>query len=95
MGLHLKQSRHVCRQTEKSIKTFIYKYFSGLSFNLGSLPKTQNVEISKMFLAVFVGISKMFGTKEIDDSHPPLPSLTASIISPSFLFSVIIGNHKV
>ena len=63
MGLHLKQSRHVCRQTEKSIKTFSYKYFSGLSFNLGSLPKTQNVEISKMFLAVFVGISKMFGIK--------------------------------
>ena len=33
--------------------------------------------------------------KEIDDSHPPLPSLAASIISSSFLFSVIIGNHKV
>lgn len=39
------------------------EYFSGLSFKLGSLPKTQNVEISKMFLAVFVGISKMFGIK--------------------------------
>ena len=38
-------------------------FISGLSFNLGSLPKTQNVEISKMFLAVFVGISKMFGIK--------------------------------
>ena len=50
------------------------EYFSGLSFNLCSLPKTQYVEISKMFsavfveiskmfLAVFVGISKMFGIK--------------------------------
>ena len=39
------------------------EYFSGLSFNLCSLPKTQYVEISKMFSAVFVGISKMFSIK--------------------------------
>ena len=52
------------------------------------------VEISEIFLAGFVGISKMFGIKKMTRQyHPPLPSLTASPNKSSLLFSVIIGNH--
>ncbi len=57
-------------------------------------PKHNMSKSAKCFRRFLSESAKCSALKEIDDSHPPLPSLTASIISSSFLFSVIIGNHK-
>lgn len=70
------------------------EYFSGLSFALSQKHNmSKSTKCFRRFLSESAKCSAL--RKEIDDSHPPLPSLTASIINSSFLFSVIIGNHKV